>query len=98
MRWLLAAVLFAGCGSGPSDDQCKKLLDHLVDLEFKKAGVAATADSQKTALADQKAKVIEAKEADFMAACTDKTAKDRVECALTATDLDGVAKCDTDGQ
>ena len=35
---LLAAV---GCKNAPSEDQCKQLLEHLVDLEFKKAGAAA---------------------------------------------------------
>lgn len=98
-RWLLAAVLFAGCGKGPSNDQCKLLLDHLVDLEFKKAGGTGTAEAQKDDLAKQKANVVEAKEKEFLAACTEKTAKDRVECALAATDLEAVAKCDNpDGQ
>ncbi len=95
-RWLLIAVLGAvmGCGNGPSKDQCTQLLDHLVDLEFKKAGATANAESQKADLATQKKNVIESKSAEFMTACTDKTAQDRVECALAATDLEAVAKCD----
>jgi hypothetical protein len=97
-RWVLALALCAGCGKTPSDDQCKQLLDHLTELEFKKAGATATADAQKAALAQQKAKVVEAKTAEFMDQCTKKTARDRVECALAATDLDAVTKCDTEGQ
>jgi hypothetical protein len=94
-RWLLLATMALGaCGNGPSQDQCTQLLDHLVDLEFKKAGTTASAESQKADLAKQKASVIEAKSPEFMAACTDKTAKDRVECALAASDLEAVAKCD----
>ena len=93
-RLLLAAVLAAGCGKGPSEDQCEQLLDHLVDLEFKKAGASAAAEAQKTDLAKQKATVIAAKWSEFSAACEDKTAKERVECALAANDLDAVAKCD----
>ena len=93
-RWLVLGLLVGACGKGPSEDQCKQLLDHLVDLEFKKAGAAATVDSQKTDLAKQKAAVTEAKSAEFISVCTDKTAKDRVECAIAATDLEGVAKCD----
>src|SRR5258705_12108229 len=93
-RWALVAVLAVGCGKGPSEDQCKTLLDHLVDLEFKKAGTAATADAQKAELAKQKAAVIENTWPELFKECGDKTAKDRVECALAATDLDAVAKCD----
>jgi len=94
----LMAVVFSGCGQGASEDQCKQLLDHLVDLEFKKAGATATADSQKTDLAKQKASVVEEKWPDFLEACKQKTAKDRVECALAASDLEGIAKCDSDNQ
>lgn len=97
-RWLLlvtlAAAGAAGCGKGPSEDQCKKLLEHLVDLEFKKAGATASAEAQKAELAKQKASVIESKSPEFLAACVDKTAKERVECALAASDLEAVAKCD----
>ncbi|HEU0037633.1 MAG TPA: hypothetical protein VFQ53_43780 [Kofleriaceae bacterium] len=92
-RWLAAVLLVAACGKGPSEDQCKQLLDHLVDLEFKKAGASA-ADKQKADLAVEKKKVAENKWPEFQTACVDKTARDRVECALAATDLEGVAKCD----
>jgi hypothetical protein len=98
-RWLLLiAVLAAACGKAPSEDQCKQLLDHLVDLEFKKAGTTATDEAQKSALAKQKAGVIDAKTGEFVAACKDKTARTRVECALGAGDLDAVVKCDSDEQ
>jgi len=93
-RWMLLVVLAAACGKGPSEGQCKQLLDHLVDLEFKKAGAGATTE-QKGDLAKQKAAVVEAKQAEFMSVCVDKTAKTRVVCALAATDLDAVAKCDS---
>jgi hypothetical protein len=94
-RWALVALLAAGCKSGPSTDQCKELLDHLVDLEFKKAGAAASTDVQKQEIARQKTALVEAKTTEFMDTCTQKTSKSRVECAIAATDLDtGVAKCD----
>jgi hypothetical protein len=90
-----AALLLAACRNGPSEDQCKQLLDHLVDLEFKKAGSTATSDAAKQEITKQKAAVSEAKAAEFMDTCMKKTSKTRVECALAATDLDtGVAKCD----
>lgn len=101
--WVLALVVFAfaagaaGCKNGPSENQCKQLLDHLVDLEFKKAGAAATTDAMKQEIAKQKTQVTEAKKAEFLETCTKKMKKARVECALNATELDGdngVAKCD----
>jgi hypothetical protein len=94
-RWAFVALLAAGCKGGPSEDQCKELLDHLVDLEFKKAGAAAQTDQAKQEIARQKASLVEAKTEEFMDTCRSKTSKARVECAIAATDLDtGVAKCD----
>jgi hypothetical protein len=94
-RWMLAGVLLAtGCKNAPSADQCKQLLDHLVDLEFKKAGAAASSDSLKAEIAKQKQAVSDAKSGEFLETCTKKTARTRVECALAAADLDAVARCD----
>ncbi|MDQ3341871.1 MAG: hypothetical protein M4D80_42535 [Myxococcota bacterium] len=95
-RWMLLVVLTAACGKGPSEGQCKQLLEHLVDLEFKKAGASATAEQQKNDMAKQKAAVVEAKQTEFMAVCVEKTAKNRVTCALATTDLDALTKCDSD--
>ena len=95
-RWMLAAALMTvGCKNAPSEDQCKQLLDHLTDLEFRKAGAAATSDTMKAELVKQKAAVVDSKSAEFIETCTKKTSRARVECALAASDLDvGVAKCD----
>ena len=93
-RWILGAVLLAtGCKSAPTEDQCRQLLDHLVDLEFKKAG-ATGGDVVKTDLAKQKQSVSEARLAEFLEACVKRTARSRVECALGSSDLEAVAKCD----
>ena len=95
--WVLAFVLVVGCQSGPSQDQCKQLLDHLVDLEFKKAGAAATNDALKAELQKSKTAVTESKATEFLETCTKKMARSRVECALAANELDGesgVSKCD----
>ena len=94
-RWILGAALLAvGCTNAPAEDQCRQLLEHLVNLEFKKAGAAAVSDSMKAEIAKQKEAVSEAKANEFIEACTKKTAKTRIECALAASDLDGVARCD----
>lgn len=92
-RWIAVALLaVAGCKNAPSEDQCKQLLEHLVELEFKKAGATAT-DGMKAELAKQKTAVAEAKP-EFITVCVEKTAKERVVCALAAKDLEAVAKCD----
>jgi hypothetical protein len=94
---VLALVIAAGCSKGPSKGDCKKLLDHLVDLAFKKAGAAASSDAMKPEIAKQKTAVSEAKASEFLATCTKKTSRSRVLCALNANSLDGdnsVAKCD----
>ena len=95
--WVLVFLVAAACKNGPSEEQCGKLLDHLVDLEFKKAGAAATTDAMKQEIAKQKTAVTEAKKTEFIDTCTKKMAKSRVECALAANELDGdsgVSKCD----
>jgi hypothetical protein len=93
-RWILGGLLLAaGCKSAPSEDQCKQLLERLVDLEFKKAGATAN-DSMKAEIAKQKQAVTDAKSAEFLEVCTKKTTKARVDCALGASDLDALAHCD----
>lgn len=95
--WVLGLLVVAACGKGPSEAQCKQLLTHLVDLEFKKAGAAASSDAMKAELAKQKTAVSEAKSKEFIDTCMTKMARARVECALKADALDGdsgVAKCD----
>src|SRR5258705_5776949 len=95
-RVALVLLLVAACKSGPAEDQCKQLLDPLVDLEFKKAGAAATSDAMKADLANKKT-VTDKVQAEFIDSCTKKMSKGRVECALNANALDGdsgVAKCD----
>lgn len=92
----LLLLLAVGCSKGPSEDQCKQLLDHLVDLEFKKAGAAASGDQLKADLANKKT-VSDKVQTEFLDSCVKKMAKGRVECALNANALDGdngVAKCD----
>ena len=94
-RWILAGMLLSvGCKNAPSEDQCKQLLDHLIDLEFKKAGANNAGDSVKAEMAKQKQAVADAKSNEFVETCTKKTSRGRVECALSASDLDAVARCD----
>jgi hypothetical protein len=96
-RVALVLLLAAACKNGPSQDQCKQLLDHLVDLEFKAGGADKATDAMKAELAKNKAAVSDATSAAFLDTCTKKMTRSRVECALAANQLDGdngVGKCD----
>ncbi|HEY4056890.1 MAG TPA: hypothetical protein VGM39_09780 [Kofleriaceae bacterium] len=94
-RWfVVGTLLFAvGCKNAPSEDQCKQLLEHLVDLEFKKGGADKVEGANKEDVAKKKAEVAAAKP-EFIDVCVNKTAKERVACALAAQSLEAVSKCD----
>jgi hypothetical protein len=96
-RVVLILLLAAACKNGPSQDQCKQLLDHLVDLEFKAGGADKANDAMKAELAKSKAAVNDATSSAFLETCTKKMTRSRVECALAANSLEGdsgVGKCD----
>ncbi len=71
---------------GASVEQCDRLLSHLIELEFRRYGAPADPRSKQA--------VIDSKRDEFQAVCTQETPAHKVECALAAVDLDGVAKCD----
>ncbi len=94
--WCLAASVVlgiaggAGCSKAPSEEQCKQLLDHIVDLELKKAGAtpAEGSASVKAAIDQLRAKVTDVRAPEFIEACTAKTSRVRVECGLAATSVE----------
>jgi hypothetical protein len=92
--WLLGLLVVGACGKGPSDDQCKQLLTHIVDVEFKEATAAASSDQLKQEIGKQKTSVSEAKSKEFLDTCKKKMSKTRVACALAASDKESMAKCD----
>lgn len=93
-RVALVLLVVAACKNGPSQDQCKQLLDHLVDLEFKAGGADKATDAAKADLAKSKSAVSDATSSAFLETCTKKMTSSRVDCALAANQLDAVAKCD----
>ena len=92
--WVLGLLVVGACSKGASDDQCKQLLTHIVDVEFKAAGAAATSDALKAEITKQKTSVTEAKSKEFLDTCKKKMAKTRVQCALAADTAEAMAKCD----
>ena len=71
---------------GATVEQCDRLLDHMIDLEFRRYGGPPDPASKQA--------VIDSKRDEFQAACAEQTPAHTVECALAAVDLDGIAKCD----
>ena len=94
----MALVLAVGCKNGPSEDQCKQLMDHLVDLEFKQGGAnAPVGDAAKREQVKSKAELTTKRGADFVTMCTKSMTRSRVVCALAASDMsgeNGLGKCD----
>lgn len=78
----------AASNTGASLEECDRLLEHLVDLEFAAAGRSAEAD-----LETQKANVIAARRDELRHACL-MMAREQVRCALHAPTLDAVQACD----
>jgi hypothetical protein len=97
---LLAGL--AACGDAPSEGDCKKLLEHLVELEVAAGGARpptegdqAAIDGARTELAKQKKAIVEGAASKFLEACIDKTPRSVVSCSLAAKTLDDVARCDS---
>lgn len=101
MRGLLAMALLlaAGCNKGAGEDQCKKLMEHMLDLEIAKSGgkgsgAEAPPPEVVEKNAKQKAAAVELKAAEFVQLCNERVDKKRVECALAAKDWEAIEACD----
>lgn len=91
---VLGLALFAGCSDGPSQDQCKRLLDHMVSLESESGGGGAVSEEAKKNLEAQKKEMTDYLEKDFMKYCLEELPRPQVECALKARSLEAASKCD----
>ncbi|MBP9086000.1 MAG: hypothetical protein KBG15_07770 [Kofleriaceae bacterium] len=92
----LALTLSAstGCKNGASSDQCTKALTNILDIEFATAGAKADTPELKATIAKQKKAATDAKTAEFMDACQNKTPKNIVECTIAAKTAEQLAACD----
>lgn len=95
----MAVVLAAGCNKGAGEDQCKKLMEHMLDLEIarsgaKGSGAEALPPEVTEKNAKQKTAALELKSAEFVTLCNEKIDKKRIECALAAKDFEALEKCD----
>lgn len=90
----LALALVTACSSGPSESECERLRDKLVELEFSAMGAKALTSEARAQLAKQKQETSESVAERFKESCLKKTPKDLVDCALAATSLEQVKQCD----
>jgi hypothetical protein len=91
---VLLALVLAACGSAPSEQDCARLLDHVIELEMAAGGAAATTPEARAELEAQKKKVGVVVGKDFMRTCTDELPRSQVSCGLAATSLEDLARCD----
>ena len=96
-RVAVALLMVVACKNGPSQDQCKQLLDHLVDLEFKKARRGCLERRDEGGDREEQGRGHRSEDDRVHGHLQKKMTKSRVDCALAANDLDGengVGKCD----
>jgi hypothetical protein len=87
----LLAALGSGCGGGPSDSECEKVVRHVIELEAAEAGGGAVPADQKPELEQRKKAVFQAIGITY---CRDEMTSAQAECALSARTLSELsAKC-----
>ena len=84
----LALLTASACSDVPSDAQCEKFLDHVIALEVN----AGTASAEEKPLHIQRLK--EAKQKEFLEQCATKIKASHIECALKATRIEEIEKCE----
>ena len=90
----LTLAVSTGCKNGASSDQCAKAMTNILDIEFATAGAKADTPELKAETAKQKKVASDAKTAEFMDACQNKTPKNIVECTIAAKTAEQLAACD----
>ena len=79
-----AALTLGACGGKPSEDDCKKFADKVVEL---------TAKSQDGAAAELAKSMLEAMKPEMIKECQEKSTKAEIDCALKADSMEALEKC-----
>ena len=89
-------LLGVGCADNPTEDDCKKLMQHIVTLEVESAGGKAEAltPEMKADLDAQKKKVSDYVGKDFMGGCMKDLPRSQVTCGLKARKIEDLDNCD----
>ncbi|MEZ4450688.1 MAG: hypothetical protein R3B09_14495 [Nannocystaceae bacterium] len=80
-----ASLTLGACGGKPSEDDCKKFADKVVELTVK---------GQEGAAAEMAKGMIEAMKPEMIKECQEKGQKSEIDCALKAESLEDLEKCD----
>ena len=85
----LTVCIAGACSEVPSDGQCEKFLDHVIELE-----VNAGSASPDEKIAHKKALKKKKVEEKFITQCEAKIKSSQLDCAMKVTTLKDLEKCD----
>ena len=90
----LAGSALPACSNRPSEEQCSKLVSHIIELEFQAAGTSKLPEDMKASVEKQKKDVEEYLGQQAIDRCKESLPLAVVECGLAAKTLDERAACD----
>lgn len=86
----------SGCGDKPSEEQCAKLVDHMIELEIQAAGTTKLPDDMRADIDKQRRELQEYLRKQSIEKCLESLPTSVVECGLAAKDRDQRAACEQD--
>ncbi|WP_428266834.1 hypothetical protein [Haliangium sp.] len=87
-------VAAVGCSQSPSDEQCEKLLEHVIALQVADSGESKElSPAMKDDLSNQQQKMAGYVREKFLAQCQESLPRDFVECAVAAKSMATYAEC-----
>ena len=93
---LFLALFVSGCGDTPTEEQCGKLVDHMIELEIQAAGTAKLPDEMRADIDKQRNDLKEYLRKQSIDKCVETLPLSVVECGLAAKDRDQRAACEQD--
>jgi hypothetical protein len=91
---LIALALTAACSDKPSDAECEKLTNHLINLAVKAGGADKATTEMKADHEKQKAGLKKQTEEYALKECKENLPASQVRCALKAQTMEAVAACE----
>ncbi len=82
----ILSILFVGACAKPSDADCEKFADHMIELTVKEVGIEGMEDAIREEAAKQRP--------EFVKTCKEDGTKGEVDCALKADSLDALSACE----
>ncbi len=89
-----ASLAGPGCSDAPSEAECRKLLNHYIEIEANSAGVGGLKGELAGEADKVKKRVVDGISEDFMQSCLKNLSKSQLTCGLKAKNADQLASCD----